>query len=384
MTSDRPAHRAPHDEAPRLLITGGGTGGHVYPGLAVAEAVRRLDPASRILFVGTRSGIEAQLVPAAGFELAFVRASGFRGLCAAARLRFVWNLVAGFWTSLRLIRRFRPDVVLGTGGYVSLPVGAAARLSGVPLVLQEQNAVPGSTNRVLGRWARRVYLGFEDAAPHFRVGLTETTGNPVRAALLTTLAHAGQRPDGAAPAEAFRLLVFGGSRGARTLNRAAVAAARDWSGRTDLRIRLQTGRDDLETVARAYADAPHVNVTPYIDDMPAALHWADLVVSRAGAMTLAELAASGKPAVLVPFPHATDGHQLRNAQAREAAGAARLLVDEACDGEALVAIVDRMRADPGGLARMADASRALARPGAAAVIAADLIRLVEHGDDGVS
>jgi len=366
------------------MITGGGTGGHVYPGLAVAEALRRRDPDADILFVGTRRGLEARLVPAEGFEIAFVRASGFRGLGLGARLRFGLNLIAGFWSSLRLIRRFRPHVVLGTGGYVSLPVGAAARLSGVPLALQEQNALPGSTNRVLGRWARRVYLGFEAAAAHFRDGLAETTGNPVREALLSALARAGEAPDGAAPAADFRLLVFGGSRGARTLNRAAVAAARTWRGRTDMKIRLQTGRDDLDPVTRAYADAAHVSVTPYIDDMPAALNWADLVVSRAGAMTLAELAASGKPAVLVPFPHATDGHQLRNAQARETAGAARLLADEACDGEALVAVVDRLRADPAGLARMAGASRALARPGAAAAIAADLARLAEHGDDGVS
>ncbi len=375
LTSVRQASHASLEQPLRLMISGGGTGGHVYPGLAVAEALRRLEPTSRILFVGTRGGLEAELAPKAGFEIAFVRASGFRGLGAMARLRFLWNLAAGFWGSLRVIRRFRPDIVLGTGGYVSLPVGAAARLMSVPLALQEQNAVPGSTNRVLGRWARRVYLGFAEAAVHFRSGLPDDTGNPVREAFLSALASAGETAAGAVPGRPFRLLVFGGSRGARTLNHAVVAAAQDWARRTDLQIRIQTGRDDLETVAQAFADADHVSVTPYIDDMPEALHWADMVVSRAGAMTLAELAAAGKPAVLVPFPHATDNHQLRNAKAREEAGAAFLLMDELCNGEALAGVVDGLRGDPAGLSDMAAASRALARPEAAMKIATDLMRL---------
>ncbi|MBU0741826.1 undecaprenyldiphospho-muramoylpentapeptide beta-N-acetylglucosaminyltransferase [bacterium] len=375
LTSDRQARCEPSDEPLRLMITGGGTGGHVYPGLAVAEALRRLEPASRILFVGTRAGIEAELVPRAGFEIAYVRASGFRGLGARARLRFLWNSASGFWGSLRAIRRFRPDVVLGTGGYVSLPVAAAARLLGVPLALQEQNAVPGSTNRLLGRWARRVYLGFAEAAVHFRSGLTQDTGNPVREAFLTALPGAGEAGRAVGAGRPFRLLVFGGSRGARTLNRAAVAAARDWTRSPDMQIRLQTGRDDLDSVARAYEAADHVVVAPYIDDMPEALAWADLVVSRAGAMTLAELAAAGKPAVLVPFPHATDNHQLRNAKAREEAGAAFLLLDELCDGGSLAGVVAGLRGDPAGLSDMADASRALARPDAAMKIATDLMRL---------
>ena len=375
LTTVRPSRPKASDAPLRLMITGGGTGGHVYPGLAVAEAARRLDPTSRILFVGTRRGIEATLVPRAGFEIAFVRASGFRGLGPGARLRFLGNLAAGFWSSCRLVRRFRPHVVLGTGGYVSLPVGAAARLAGAPLALQEQNAVPGSTNRMLGRWARRVYLGFPEAAVHFAADATEDTGNPVRAAFLDALDRAGERRGAADGARPFRLLVFGGSRGARTLNDAVEAAAPGWRRRDDLEIRLQTGEQDLERVRRAYTGAEHVNVAPYIEDMPAALEWADLVVCRAGAMTLAELAAAGRAAVLVPFPHATDDHQLRNAKAREAAGGAFVLLDELCDGESLAGLVDGLRADPAALADMADASRALAQPDAAMRIATDLMRV---------
>ena len=383
MTSVRHTRPEPGDGPLRLLITGGGTGGHVYPGLAVAEAVLRVEPGARILFAGTRRGIEAQLVPASGFEITFLAASGFRGLGPGARLRFVVNLVRGFFTSLGIIRRFGPHVVLGTGGYVSLPVAAAARMLGVPLVLQEQNAVPGSTNRLLGRWAKRIYLGFTAAIRYFRVERCLDTGNPVRAAFLESLG--GGDPSAARAARSFHLLLFGGSRGAKTLNRAATDAAPAWTALTDTHIRLQTGVDDFETVRDAYAAADHVEVTPYIDDMPSALDRADLVVSRAGAMTLAELAAAGKPSVLVPFPYATDNHQLRNAKAREDAGAAFLLMDELCDGEALVAVVSQLRVEAGRLTKMAAASSDLARPDAAMAIASDLMRLTgrlpEPGDD---
>lgn len=380
----RGLHRrpAPTDPPLRLLITGGGTGGHVYPGLAVAEAVRRLDPDASILFAGTRRGIEARLVPASGFEIVFLAASGFRGLGLAARARFAGNLVRGGLSSLALLRRVRPHVVLGTGGYVSLPVAGAARLLGVPLALQEQNAIPGSTNRLLGRWARRIYLGFAAAAAHFPAGRCRDTGNPVRAAFLDALDGARAEPLADRP---LNLLVFGGSRGARTLNAAVGGAAARWRERGDLRLLLQTGDEDHAEIAMAYAGVEHARVEAYIDDMPAALRWADLVVCRAGAMTLAELAAAGKPAVLVPFPFATDDHQTRNARAREAAGAARLLPDADCDADALDAIVSELAADPGRLAAMAADSAAAARPGAAMEIAADLMRLTgrlpEPGED---
>lgn len=373
---------APADPPLRLLIAGGGTGGHVYPGLAVAEAVRRLDPEAAILFAGTRRGLEARLVPAAGFDLACVPASGFRGMGVAARLRFIANMVRGVGAGLRLLGRFRPDLVLGTGGFASLPLGAAARLRGVPLILQEQNAIPGSTNRLLGRWARRVYLGFDEARTFFTAERCVDTGNPVRTAFLDAMEEAGRADDGNRP---LHLLVFGGSRGARTLNTAVRESAVRWRGRDDLRIVLQTGVDDHAEVAAAYAGAEHVRVEAYIDDMPAVLRWADLVVGRAGAMTLAELAVAGKPAVLVPFPHATDDHQTRNARAREAVGAARVLPDADCDAETLDALVSELVADPVRLAAMAADSAAAARPGAAMEIATDLMRLSgrlpERGED---
>ncbi len=359
----------------RVLITGGGTGGHVYPGLAVAEALRALDPALEIRFAGTRRGLESVLVPAAGWPLDTVPASGFRGLGPLGRLVFLLNLVAGTLLSLGLLLRRRPDMVLGTGGYVCAPVMLAARLLGVTCALQEQNAIPGSANRLVGRWARRVYLGFAEAARWFPAGRSLPTGNPVRAAFARPTTAASARGE-----RGFRLLIFGGSRGAHTLNLAAAAAAVDLGARREFELLVQTGTADLEATRAAFAgaDPGRFRVVPYIEDMAGALAWADLVVGRAGAMTLAELQTAGKAAVLVPFPFATDDHQSRNAEACATAGAAVVLADAACDGPALLRLVDELRADPARLAGMARAARALARPEAAATIARDLLNLMGH------
>lgn len=363
----------------RVLLTGGGTGGHVYPGLAVAEQLRRLAPDAEIGFVGTRRGIEATLVPRAGWPLATVPASGFRGLGMVARLRFLLNFAAGGLASLGLLLRRRPDVVLGTGGYVSAPVIAAARLLGIRCAVQEQNAIPGSVNRLVGRWARRAYLGFPGAARWFPAGRCVATGNPVRAAMA---AAAGQAPSGGATqGSGCHLLVFGGSGGAATLNRAVMQAAAAWDARGDLTVLAQTGPREFATVRDAVATtapAGRVTVVPYIDDMAAQLARADLVVCRAGAMTLAELHCLGRPAVLVPFPHATDDHQTRNARDCEQAGAAVVVPDAECDGPRLDALVKGLLADPSRLVAMAAAASALGRPEAAAVIAADLLALAGH------
>lgn len=361
----------------RVLVTGGGTGGHVYPGLAVAGAITALVARAEIRFAGTRGGIESLLVPRAGYRLTTIPASGFRGMGLQARLLFVMNFFVGFVRSAAMLVGWRPRVVLGTGGYVSAPVMAAARMLGIPCALQEQNAIPGSTNRLVGRWARRIYLGFPGAARYFRSGVCRTTGNPVRAEFLEH--DAGAETAGARDARP-QVLIFGGSGGAATLNRAVIEAAGVMGARTDVAFLIQTGKRGLAEVAAAFAGVPtdRVEVAPYIDDMAGALRAADLVVCRAGAMTLAELQATGRPAVLVPFPHATDDHQLRNAEDCAQAGAARLLPDDRCDGATLVAVVDELLNDPSGLAKMAAAARALARPQAAVNIATDLLDLAGH------
>ena len=360
----------------RILITGGGTGGHVYPGLAVAEAVGALASAAVIRFAGTRKGLESVLVPEAGYRLHTIPASGFRGLGVLARILFLVDFILGVLKSLGLLLAWRPAAVLGTGGYASAPVVCAASLLKVPCALQEQNAIPGSANRLLGRWVRRIYLGFASAASFFPAGRCVDTGNPVRSSFLAALGPGDQAPQ---QHSGFRILIFGGSSGARTLNRAVAEAARVWARRGDLSFRIQTGTSDREMVDKACGAAgTGFTVDAYIKDMAAALRWADLVVCRAGAMTLAEIQALGKPAVLVPFPHATDDHQLRNAEDCARAGAAVVLEDRRCDGPTLITTIDDVLRDPDQLAGMGRAARALARPGAARTIAADLLEMAGH------
>ena len=357
----------------RVLITGGGTGGHVYPGLAVAGALEKLAPGSEVRFAGTSRGIESVLVPRAGYRFATLPASGVRGLGGRARFLFVVNFFLGFFRSVLMFLVWRPRVVLGTGGYVSAPVMLAARVLGIPCALQEQNAVPGSANRLVARWARRIYLGFAAAGRNFKADRCLETGNPVRAEFLA----AATDTETTDPRKGNHLLVFGGSRGAATLNAAVIGAAETWCARPDLSVLIQTGPKDHEAVAAAFAAEPadRFTVVPYIDDMASALRQADLVVSRSGAMTLAELQCMGRAAVLVPFPFATDDHQLRNAEDCAQAGAAVVLKDEDCDGPALVRLADELLGDPARLHRMEDAAAGLARPDAAAVIAADLLQL---------
>ena len=357
----------------RILITGGGTGGHVYPGLAVAKAVEKLAPGSEVRFAGTSRGIESELVPKAGYRLATVPASGLRGLGGWARFLFVWNFFRGFLRSLMMLIVWRPRAVLGTGGYVSAPVMLAARVLGISCALQEQNAVPGSTNRLVARWARRIYLGFSSAAGYFKADRCLETGNPVRAEFLAAARHVRDSEGTGGK----NLLVFGGSRGAATLNAAVSEAAAAWNERTDLSGLIQTGGADHPKVAAAFAagGGGRFTVVPYIDDMATALHQADLVVSRAGAMTLAELQCVGRPAVLVPFPFATDDHQLHNAEDCARSGAAVVLKDADCDGPGLLRIVFELLDDPDRLSEMGQAAAALARPEAADAIAADLLQL---------
>jgi len=363
----------------RILITGGGTGGHVYPGLAVAEALVQLAPGAEVRFAGTRRGIESVLVPRAGYRLHTVPASGLRGLGHKARLWFLLNFVGGFLQSLTLLLRWRPAVVLGTGGFVSAPVMTAARVLGIPCTLQEQNAIPGSTNRLVGRWAQRIYLGFGAAAEYFRTGVCRSTGNPVRQAFLDATTAAGD--DGGELADfglpGRRVLVFGGSGGAHTLNSAVQGAAAELGKLNGAVFLIQTGKADYEAVRAAVASAK-MRVTAYIDEMAAALLWADLVVCRAGAMTLAELQVVGRPAVLVPYPHATDDHQMHNARDLEKAGAVLVLADKNCDGTALQAAVGELLHEPDRLRDMAAAAARVGKPQAAKNIARDLLELAGH------
>lgn len=348
----------------RLLLAGGGTGGHVFPAVAVAEALRHQQPEAEVLFVGTERGMESRLLPKLGWPLATVAMRGVVGRGWRARLTLLPTLLRALWQGRAILRRFRPDVVLGVGGYASVPVLLAAKLAGIPYLIHEQNARAGLANRLLGRWARAICLSLPQAAADFGAAVTDITGNPLRAELAAVPAELPAAPS---------LLVFGGSLGAHALNgalKAALPLLEPW--REGLSILHQTGEDQLESVGAAYRDAgwSRVTVTPFIEDMAAAYGAATLVLCRAGATTVAELAAVGRPAVLVPYPYAAGDHQTANARALAEAGAALLLPQPELTPQRLAALLGELLVDRSRLLRMAAAARGCARPGAAEAILA--------------
>ncbi len=360
-----------------IVIAGGGTGGHIFPGLAIAGELRRRDASREILFIGSERGLETRLVPAAGFPLRSLPLGGIAGMPAAARIRSTLQAALAVARCAAMFLRRRPSVVVGVGGFASGPAVLAALALRAPTLVQEQNAAAGITNRWLGRFVDAIALSFPGSEGSFR-GRGTVTGNPVRPEFLSIAPYRG-------PQDRLNVLIFGGSRGARTLNRAAVAAL-DQLGdvRDRLRIVLQTGEAEHAAAQAACRDRGFdVTVLPFLDDMPARLERADLVVCRSGAGTVFELAAAGRASVLVPYPHAAGGHQEKNAAWMERAGAAAVVKDQDCTGGSLAAIVREALASPGLLEGRAAAARSLARPRAAEEIASMAEGLMRGGADEV-
>jgi UDP-N-acetylglucosamine--N-acetylmuramyl-(pentapeptide) pyrophosphoryl-undecaprenol N-acetylglucosamine transferase len=349
-----------------LLVMAGGTGGHIFPGIAVAEVLRA--KGWRIVWMGNPDGMEARLVPARGYDTAWVRFGALRGKGLMRKLMLPVNLLAGFWQALRELRRIRPDVVLGMGGYITFPGGMMAALTGRPLVLHEQNSVAGLANRVLAGVADRVLSGFPRVLKKAR-----WVGNPVREDIAAA----------AAPAERFagregplRILVVGGSLGASVLNvTVPQALARIPAGERPL-VTHQAGEKQIDALRAAYRDAGvDGELLPFIDDMAARYAAADLVICRAGALTVAELAAVGAASLLVPFPHAVDDHQTGNAQFLSEHGAAFLLPQGELNADKLAGILAGLTRER--LLEMAGKARELAKPQAALDVAAECERLAE-------
>ena len=357
----------------RVLIAAGGTGGHIYPGIAVAQEIVRRDANSKVLFVGTARGLETRLVPQAGFELSLIESAGLKNVSLSARVKGVALLPKSFLSARRVMREFRPEVVVGAGGYVSGPVVLTAALTNLPTLVMESNALPGMTNRVLARFVDRAAVSFAQALPYFR-GKGKVTGNPVRREFFEI------PPKRREPGK-FSLLVFGGSQGARAINDAIVAALpklKEVPG--VLRIKHQTGSADFEKVKAAYAAAgwdDRADVRSYIDNMMADFAAADLVLCRAGATTTAELIAAGKASIMVPFPQAADDHQRKNAEALQTAGAAKMILQHELSGDRLAAEIQKLMQAPDEIDRMEAASRKLAH-GDAAAAAVDIIEELSH------
>jgi len=350
----------------RFVVTGGGTGGHVFPGLAVARLLR--ERGDEVTFLGTREGLEAKLAPEAGFAIDFVRIGGLNRVGLLRQLRTLWQLPASVLKAYSVLRRRNADAVFSTGGYVAGPVMLAALLARMPLVVMEPNAMPGLTNRSLGRFVYRALLGFEAARRWFPEARAEVTGLPVRREFFEV-------PPKRVPAvgERFTVLITGGSRGSRTLNRASRESWRLFRrAGSPVRIihqsgsRVEAGEAEHVKLAREFAAVElEGEVVPFIADMAARFAEADLIVGRAGAGSVAEIAAAGMPALLVPLPFAADDHQRKNAEALAEAGAAIMVPDKEMTGACLFEQVERLRREPGALEDMRRRVRRFAKPGAA-------------------
>ncbi len=349
----------------RIIVAAGGTGGHLWPAISLARAIGRLAPEADFLFIGAGRPLEARMLEPTGFKYRILKSSGLKGRSLADRARALGRCLTATWEAVGLMRQYRPDLCFGAGGYVTVPVGLAARLTGVPLVIHEQNSRPGLSNKVLGRLAKKIMVGFEEAAASFPAGRTLVTGNPVRPeiAALHDRAAADRDPDRAG---SLVVGVTGGSQGAAGLNR-AVAPALVKLHREGLPLSVvhQAGGADRQWVETLYREAGlTARVTDFIEDMPGFYAGADLVVGRAGAITIAELTAARRPSILVPLPTAADDHQTANARHLEAAGAALVMPERSLTPENLAGTLGELLKDPARLAAMSRAAADQARLGA--------------------
>ncbi|MEO6334917.1 MAG: undecaprenyldiphospho-muramoylpentapeptide beta-N-acetylglucosaminyltransferase [Pyrinomonadaceae bacterium] len=343
----------------KVLIAAGGTGGHIYPGIAVAKEIMRRDETSQVLFVGTAHGLETRIVPENGFQLSVISSSGLKNMGFAGTVKGLTLLPKGFLESSRLLREFMPDVVVGAGGYVSGPVVMMASLRGIPTMVMDSNALPGFTNRRLAMFVDKAALTFAEALPFFgKKGVV--TGNPVRKEFFEIV-----EPESS---EKVKLLIFGGSQGARAINDAMIEALpRIGLGADNLQITHQTGDSEFERIREAYERAgwQAADVRPYISDMVSEFATSDLIISRAGATTCAELSAAGKASIMIPLPTAADDHQRKNAEAMQKTGASRMILQKDLTGEVLAKEISDLIAQPDTITTMERAAKQMARSDAA-------------------
>ncbi len=369
----------------RLIIAGGGTGGHLFPGIAVAEEFLSRDRSNEVLFVGTERGIEARAVPAAGYRLELISAAGIRGKGGFSQIKGAAMMLYGYAQSRKILKKFRPDMVLGVGGYASLPMVLAARGMQIQRFIHEQNAIPGQTNRLLARFADRVFITLEESARYFPKDTTMLTGNPLRRQILDRRYRANHndrthnRPDLSRtrnPEPGLHLFVFGGSQGAHAINMAMLAALPFLKlSRIKLDIVHQTGENDYEDVTAGYREAAvEARVTPFISNMAMEYERADLIICRAGATTIAEISACGKTCLFIPFPHAADDHQRRNAEALLKKDACFMMLERELTGESLAETIRTLAADPDLVRTVGESAFCLARLDAARIIVDEMTK----------
>ena len=351
----------------RVVITGGGTGGHIYPALAIARGIKDRYKEAEILYIGTASGLEAELVPKAGFSFSAVTAVGLKRKLSLHNLTVPWQVTKGLMESRRQIRNFSPCAVIGTGGYVCGPVVLAAALQKIPTLIHEQNAYPGITNRILSRFAGRVAVTFPESVRHFpERSEVKLTGLPVRPEILTADREKARAKMGLATGTRL-ILSFGGSQGARSINQAVAGVMSNYCNNRLVHILHVTGPkgyDEFMIAAKSMSMDSYGNIVimPYLYDMPEALAAADLVICRAGAATLAELTVRGLPGILIPYPYASENHQEYNARSLVKHGAAEMILDRDLNGESLSEKVKELMANPVKLMEMSKASKKQGHP----------------------
>ncbi|HEX3036872.1 MAG TPA: undecaprenyldiphospho-muramoylpentapeptide beta-N-acetylglucosaminyltransferase [Thermodesulfobacteriota bacterium] len=351
----------------RIIIAGGGTGGHIFPAISVAEEIIGRNPENKVLFVGTRKGMEGKVLSKTNYPLEYINSGGIAGKNIIQSLRGVALALSGFWGSLEIIRKFNPDAVIGVGGYASGPVILAAWMLRIPTAVCEQNVVPGITNKILGNFVKRVFASFNESVKFFPKDKTMAVGNPIRSSILADGGSNSTR-------NGFTILVFGGSQGAHKLN-LTVPKAFGILGRQDVFLIHQTGDKDLDQVRKTYEwYGIQAEVLPFIENIGNAYKNADLVIGRAGAGTIAEITAIGKPSILVPYPFSAYNHQMENAKVLEKSGAAVVIEDKNMIPESLAETLSRLlRKDT--LQEMGERAKSLGKPDAAKRIVDEIYKL---------
>jgi len=356
----------------RIVIAGGGTGGHLFPGIAIAEEFLKRDYQTRIIFIGTKKGIESKLLGQLGYELREVDIEGVKGRGIKALMKVAYQIPKSLWQSRRILQQFHPHVVVGVGGYASGPAVLAAHFMGIPTAIAEQNAIPGITNRILGNFADKIFVTYAQTRTYFPQGKVVLSGNPVRAAFVAGRSKEREKKD------YWQLLIFGGSQGAEAINKSIIDMLPQLQSiKNKIHVLHQTGSRQLEEVKKAYEQSGiQAKVTPFIVDMAGAYVDADLIICRAGATSLAEITAAGKVAILIPYPWSANDHQLKNAQALATEGAALMIPERELSGGKLFSAIEDLLRDEQNLRQMEENSLRMSRIDAAATIVDNCIKLM--------
>jgi UDP-N-acetylglucosamine--N-acetylmuramyl-(pentapeptide) pyrophosphoryl-undecaprenol N-acetylglucosamine transferase len=360
----------------RIIMSGGGTGGHIYPAITIIKAIQKQVKSCEVLFIGTQHGLESDIIPKEGFDFRTIDVRGFERRLSVQNLQTIIKTIGSVWQSRQIISQFKPDIVIGTGGYVCGPVLLAASMMGIPTMIQEQNVIPGITNKILARFVDKIAVGYAEAIQYFtNQDKVFTSGNPIRSEVLTATREEGLRALDLDP-EKRTILISGGSRGARSINEAMLKVHQQFAGRKDIQLLHITGQSEyngivgnLKQSCIDITKAGNIIIKPYLYNMPQALAVADIAVFRAGAIGLAELTARGIPSILIPYPYAAENHQEFNARVMEKQGAAVVIRDVELDGYKLIEVIDRLIQSPQTLTGMATASKEIGCPEAAESIA---------------